>query len=270
MSFRLGLQLASVATTMGAGDPFEPSNLDFIDWETRGAEFISVNGRSAKQIRQDYHALFATGLLDPYKNGSCLFFAGVTFATCFIPAVARNFDEPVDNAGFVAGNHFPDGLQGTGSAYIDTEIGFLAAQRNDHSAMIYGSEIATIAGELMGNGGGTADGPVWLFRIATPFLRAYSANASFVQLPNLKGIHLLSRADSAEFLHMNANTTDIGEVESDPIGTNNVAIFARGIDGIRPTDSRLTAAAFGDAHPDPTDLRTALNALFVDKMGITI
>jgi hypothetical protein len=270
MGLRLGLQLASVATTMGAGYPFVPSNLDFIDWENRGAEFVAVNGRSAEKIRQDYHALFETGLLDPFKNGSCLFFAGVTFNTCFIPAVARNFDEPVGNAGFAGGNHYPDGLQGTGSAYINTEIGFLAAQRNNHSAMAYGSKIATIAGELLGNGGGTADGPVWILRTPSPSIHAYSANASFVQLPNLKGIHLVNRADSAEFLHMNADTTDTKEAESDPIGTSNVAMFARNINGIRPTDSRLTAAAFGDAHPHPTDLRTALNDLFINKMGITI
>jgi hypothetical protein len=276
MSFRLGLQLASVATTMGAGDPFVPTNLDFIDWEDRGAEFVAVNGRPAKQIRQDYHALFETGLLDPFKNGSCLFFAGVTFDTCFIPAVARNFDEPVDNAGFVAGNHFPDGLQGTGSAYINTELGFLAGQRNNHSAIVYLSDAysAPSSAEVLLGSGDAESGAVALSLSSTKnrtFTRSSGATGQSADVGSVERIYLISRTESTGY-DLVVNNFDLLNLTRDSVDIllDNVWFFARSGGTPLPSNRRLACAAFGDAHPDPTGLRTALNDLFIDKMGIAI
>jgi hypothetical protein len=271
MRLRLGLQLASVAATMGSGDPFVPTNLDFIDWEARGAQFVAVNGRSAERIRREYHGLFETGLLDPFKNGSCLFFAGVTFATCFTPAVARDFNKPVDNAGFVVGDHFPDGLQGRGLPYINTELGFLEGQRNDHCAGVYLNERVTELAEIYLGVGAATSGAVNVWsNSSSNMLSRSSSSSSFSESSAITAPRALFINRSVSSQYTNYGMTDtVVSGSSQPIDTDAIRIFDRTVSSV-PARSRLTAGFFGDAHPNPTDLRTALNDLFITKMGITI
>jgi hypothetical protein len=273
----LGLQLPSVAATLGAGDQFVPTNLDFIDWESRGAEFVAVNGRSAEQIRRDYHGLFETGLLDPFKNGSCLFFAGVTFATCFIPAVARNFDEPVGNAGFAGGNHYPDGLQGTGAARINTNLRILeSTQRINHSLFVYVTKLSVLEDILtdIGNilSGNNRIQIIDDNRPGSLFTR-YRSQSSGANIPlgRDKGLRMMTRRNSLTLLEGVDKTTSNSYTLTANEGHNlePIRIFGSSSSGDF-SGSRLASAAFGDAHPAPTDLRTALNDLFITKMGITI
>jgi hypothetical protein len=274
MRLRLGLQLPSVAATMGAGDPFVPSNADFIDWESRGAKFVAVNGRTKKEVRQDYHALFETGLLDPFKNGSCLFFAGVTFATCFIPAVARNFDEPVDNVGFVVGDHFPDGLQGRGLPYIDTELGFLSGQQDNHSMGVWGSTLTTITASGDVGNSALASGACFIQeRVGLNDVSIRSGGldttgAFTASLTRAVGIRWYNRQDSSQFVYYHNTGQSTHSVATADVLANAIKFFARPL--LTPTDRKLQCGFFGDAHPAPTDLRTALNDLFITKMGITI
>jgi hypothetical protein len=278
MSFRLGLQLASVATTMGAGDPFVPTNLDFIDWETRGAEFVAVNGRSAEKIRQDYHALFETGLLDPFIITFA--FAGVSFPTCFIP-MTQSQEWDVENSGFVVGNHTPISLNGIGSAFITTGVSVddvgstvptescYAIWSTEPTARVSGAARYIIGASTNRRFGGivvtSSDYLLWTrfgsgaYEASTDLPAGFTMVTSDAETPaNVQGIvggTLLTSFTAEQETHS---------------GSPEYRIFNR--EGtVGSSLAKLSFAGIGDSVvPNPEALKNALNDLFITKMGITI
>ena len=269
-SLGLSLGLGGVRVLGAAGGPtYDPDALAWFE-AVEGAGSVFATG-----AKDAYNNFFvsqkANGNLEAFNNGMMLFYVGFTGLNgCFVPVRSRGGTLPT-NVSFVSGQKFSDGLQGGGTARIDTNLGFLSGQQNSHCLGSFVTGIETGASGVrpdMGNGayfvsGGSAIG----VDLSVSVVRYWSsAGNTVLTIAANTGARFLNRTSSANFSYFSRTTSELQARDSETIRTANLLFYST--PGQIPSSSRYAAQFFGDALPDPEAFRTALNTLMT-ALGVS-